>query len=94
MKTFEKQLDNLREQAIKEIQNLIKSKGVKSRHSNNKCLHITMAEHMYNLDGGRFLKEINSECLVDNSGYEYNFNVLCVENLFSVIDYLIQKYKK
>ena len=93
MKTFKKQLDDLMKQAIEKLRETIDSKGIESRHSGNKCLKVTKGNHQHNLDGGRYLTEINSECLVDNSGYEYNFYVLGTEDFLSTIDYLIAKYK-
>jgi hypothetical protein len=94
METFEKQLNDLQDKAINVVRDIIKSKGVSSKHNNEKCLRISNPEYMRNLDGHRYLMEINSDSLVDNEGYNYNYNVLSIEDLLSVIDYLIIKYKK
>jgi hypothetical protein len=94
MKTFTKRLDDLREEGFKELHDLINSKGVESKHSGKKCLKVTKEEHQLNLDGDRYLTEINSEFLVDNSGYEYSYYALALEDLIKVIDYLIAKNKK
>lgn len=76
------------------VRELINSKGEESDHNSNKCLKVTKDDHQHNLDGDRYLTEINADCLVDNSGYEYNFYVLDTEDFLSTIDYLIVKYTK
>jgi hypothetical protein len=93
MDTFEKQLNDLQDKAINVVRGIIKSKGEESKHNNEKCLKITASDYMYNLDGERYLTELHSNCLVDNSGYEYNFTAFDIEKLLSLIDYLIIEYK-
>ena len=94
MNKYAKQLEDIQEQAINEIRDLINSKGEESDHSNTKCLKVTEDDHKHNLSGGRYLTEINAECLVDNDGHQYSHYALEVEDLLSVIDYLILKYTK
>jgi hypothetical protein len=94
MKTFIRLHREIVEQAINMVRTLIDSKGEESKHSNKKCLKVTNDDHKHNLSGDRYLTEINAECLVDDSGYEYNFYVLDTEDFLSTIDYLIVKYTK
>jgi hypothetical protein len=93
MDTFEKQLNDLQDKAINVVRDIINRKGVSSKHNSEKCLRVTDDDHMHNLEGSRYLTEINSNSLVDSQGYEYNYSVLSIEDLLSVIDYLIIKYK-
>ena len=56
-------------------------------------LKIDNKKFMFNLDGGRYLTGVKeSGILVDNSRYEYYFEVLETDKLCELVDYLIQKY--
>jgi hypothetical protein len=93
MKTFEKKFKELQDEAIHTIKKLIETKGEESDHNGKKCLKITDENYMYNLEGGRYLCEINSEYeLIDNDGFEYNIHVLEIEQFMFVVDYLKEKY--
>jgi len=41
---------------------------------------------MFNLSGGRYLVELNTNELIDNLGYQYNICVLTTEQLCQVVD--------
>ena len=87
-------LSQLMNEGIKEIQSLIQTSSDFSDHvSTTQCLKIIDDEFMLNLEGGRYLTEITSEELIDNSGYQYNYSVLETEQLLKLFDYLIETYK-
>ncbi len=92
METFEKRNEELRNEAIIEIKGLIDEKGEESEHTTSSCLKLSNEELMFNLEGGRYLTEVHTEHLLDNSGYEYNFHVLEDEQFYQVVDHLIEKY--
>tara|TARA_Y100000389_G_scaffold203324_1_gene251404 strand:+ start:1364 stop:1519 length:156 start_codon:yes stop_codon:yes gene_type:complete len=48
-------------------------------------------ELCFNLEGSRYLTNVTKNCLVDNSGYEYNFYVLDIEQLCEIADYVQKK---
>jgi len=90
-KTFTEQLEELEKQAKEKIVLLINTSGEKSDFLSEHCLKITNDDLMFNLQGGRYLKEITREHLVDNKGYLYNYNVLPIDNFLEVVDYLLKK---
>jgi hypothetical protein len=93
MKTYTEKLNTILDEGLNKIKKLILKKGEESKHNNEMCLKITDNYHNINLDGDRYLTEINSDNLIDNHGYQYQHNVLSTDDLLSVIDYLIAKYK-
>ena len=94
MELYAKQLNELVEKAIENVRSLIEEKGTESEHSHSKCLTVTDDEFKFNLEGDRYLTEVYENSLVDNYGYTYGFfGVLGTEELFQLVDYLVQKYK-
>lgn len=95
-KTFYKQLEELRQQGVLEIENLICTEGVESDHLSEKCLKIKKDDLMFKLDGSRYLTElaiVNGRLtLLDNGGYHYSTYVLEDEKLMQVFDHLIEEY--
>ena len=72
---------------VEAIGEILEKQGVNSaQHSNKKVLRITDEEVMWNLEGGRWLVEINETELIDNNGYTYALDVLNLERLCEVVD--------
>jgi len=76
------------------LSQLIEKHGQQSEFSNTKALKITDSKFNYNLDGGRWLYEITNRVLIDNEGHQYFHNVLSNEQLFELIDHLIEVHVK
>jgi len=93
MKLIEK-LDNLQSEIDIRICSLLKEKGVESLHSTDAVLPVTDEECMFNLDGGRYLVEIDGENLIDNGGYRYSLFVLPIEKLCKVVDSISEQPSK
>ena len=81
------ELDTITDKVHHTIQNLINEKGVDSEHRSEKCLKIDKDDFMFNLIGGRWLTEISNDSLIDNEGYDYDYNALEIEKLAEIADY-------
>ncbi len=73
------------DECVKKINQLIDTKGVSSKFQSKAVLQVP-DEQMFNLDGGRYLIEIDGKELIDNNGYTYNLFVLTLEQLCEVVD--------
>jgi hypothetical protein len=72
------------------IETLLETKGVGSRFTNSRLvLVIHNKDAMFNLGSSGWLVEISEDGLFDNSGYEYNFDCLKLEDLCIAIDSVI-----
>ena len=92
---YEQKLDSLINEALNKIFDLIDvSEDFSAHFSHTQCLKITVDTFMFNLEGNRYLTEITRNELVDNSGYTYSFFNLEADQLVTLSDYLIEKYKK
>jgi hypothetical protein len=90
METFQEQLENLLEEAKHALYNAIDEKGLTSDFSSSKCLKIQDDDLMFNIEGGRYVIEVNENMeLVDNSGYVYSLYCLTQEQQLQIIDHLI-----
>lgn len=77
----------LEEEVVAKIGELLETQGVNSaEHGNKRVLRISDEEVMWNLEGGRYLVEINEVELIDNKGYTYALDVLNLERLCEVVD--------
>ncbi len=92
MSKYKKQLDQLIIEAKTELQELIDTHGIKSKHNSGKCLKVS-EDFMINLEGGRYLTKISKGTLMDNRGYVYGHDAITAEALFCVLDDLIEKNK-
>jgi len=88
MGTFIKKHKTLEKEIIAVIEQLIKAKGVESKHRGDVLVLKVKDDQQFNLDGGRYLTEITSNELIDNQGYNYNLSVLSLEQLCEVVDNL------
>lgn len=61
-------------------------RGAESEFSSDKVVKIKNEDHMFNLEGGRYLTEINTEHLIDNLGYQYSHETLDLRQLCEVVD--------
>lgn len=94
MEKLTKKLETLNQEIVQQIIELIEMKGVKSKHTSDIVLSIQDEEKMYNLDGGRYLVELNSKVLIDNQGYQYNLEVLEIDKLCEVVDSIAEQPSK
>ena len=85
---FTQQLEELTERVEKSIALSVADKGVASEFMRKMAIKVDDDDHAFNLDGGRWLAEVTQHELIDNKGYQYQFNVLSVEDLCSLADYL------
>jgi hypothetical protein len=78
-------------QSVKDtIEKLLETKGVPSRFTNSRLvLVIHENDAMFNLGSNGWLVEISEDGLFDNSGYEYNFDCLKLEDLCIAVDSVI-----
>jgi len=89
METLDDKLEELNNEIIQRIGTLLEDKGVPSEtQSQTKVLKVEDEDVMFNLESLRYLVEINETKLIDSSGYEYNLDVLSVEQLCEVVDSL------
>lgn len=83
-KTFQNKYARLRHEVECKIASLVEKKG---KLNNIKTIKVK-DEQMFNLSGSRYLTEVSSTRLIDNSGYEYYFEVLTMDQLCELVDSL------
>lgn len=77
------------------VYDLVKKYGEESDISNDKVLKVSDNDFYYNLGGGfDYIVEIKSDGFISNDGKHYSFETISMENLCSLLDYLIAKYEK
>lgn len=86
METLTEKLDTIKMAIKLRIAGKIIDKGVESKHRSEKVLRVENEDHMFNLEGGRYLVEITPTELIDNSGYSYGHSSLELEELCEAID--------
>ena len=87
MERLTSKLEGFNQEVIKRIEKLLETKGIESHHSSSKkVICVASEDTMFNLEGGRWLIELNEEELIDNKGYTYSHDVLSLEELCIVID--------
>jgi hypothetical protein len=69
---------------------VLKSRTI-SEHSNTIVIKIKDENIQFNLSGNRYLTEISHNNLIDESGYEYGFDVLSLDELCQIADYCTSK---
>jgi len=75
------------------IETLLETKGVQSRFTNSRLVLVIHNEDaMFNLGSSGWLVEISEDGLFDNSGYEYNFDCLKLEDFCIAIDSVIDSF--
>ena len=84
---FAVQLEELTERVQQSISKNVAEKGTTSEFMSKMAVKVD-GEHCYNLDGNRWLVEVTQNELIDNQGYQYQFNVLPLDELCGIADYL------
>lgn len=84
---FAEQLQEFTERVEQSISKNVAEKGVASEFMSKMALKVD-GELCYNLDGNRWLVEVTQNELIDNQGYQYQFNVLDLDELCNIADYL------
>ena len=96
---FSEKLTELEAEVYNKLQELIGEHGEKSEFvSSWPVLKLKDGEHddlMYNFtQGGRYLKEIAQNCLIDNRGYQYSYHAIDFETLVIVTDYFCMEFEE
>ena len=87
METLRDKHTNLEQEVINKIGELLQKKGVNcTTQSNTEVLRVLDEEMMWNLEGDRYLVELNESSLFDNRGYTYALDTLNLERLCEVVD--------
>lgn len=87
MKTLRDKYTELEKQVVIKIGELIEKVGVNSAsQSQTKVLRILDEKMMWNLEGGRYLVELNETTLIDNKGYTYSLDTLNLKRLCEIVD--------
>jgi len=77
METLRDKYTELEQQVVAKIGELLEKVGVNSTsQSQTSVLRILDEEMMWNLEGVRYLVELNETTLIDNSGYTYSLDTL------------------
>jgi len=87
-KHYQNKLAELRRNIASDIHAKILTNGTESAHSNERVIDIVDDNLKYNLDGSRFLTEISTHNLIDNHGYTYSYDVIDLEQLAELTDYI------
>lgn len=90
MGKFTNKYRSLSQEVRSRVEQLIDKKGVESDNISGRVLKVKNDDLQFNLAGGRYLTEIGREVLIDNSGYQYGFDVLTLEELCEVVDSFVK----
>jgi hypothetical protein len=83
--SFTDKFKALNSEVIKQLNHLVLTKGKESEFRSGKALKVK-DKVAFNLDGGRYLKEVVFGELLDDCGYSYSMNVLTTEQLCELAD--------
>ncbi len=93
MKSYVSQLDTFLDKMKAVIAKRVKSQGSESKFTSGKVITIYNDDYNFNLDGGRWLLEVDEQRIYDNCGYHYDYSVLEATQLAELTDY-IKGYRK
>jgi len=90
------QLEEMTEKALNELRQLISEADSDILDNENGVDGLTIKDDnvKFNMDNGRYIVFASPEKLIDNHGHEYDLEVLPHNELFQVIDHLIETCKK
>jgi hypothetical protein len=80
--------DQFRTDIIERLKMKVYKSKLKSDFNINKPI-LKVEDAQFNLDGGRYLIEVSGSGLIDNCGYDYNFDVLTTEDLNELANELL-----
>jgi predicted DNA-binding WGR domain protein len=87
METLRDKYTTLEEQVVAKIGELLQQKGVNcTTQSQTEVLRILNEDMMENLDGCRYLVELNETTAFDNKGYTYALSCISLEKLCEIVD--------
>jgi hypothetical protein len=87
METLRDKYTEFEQQVVAKIGELLQKVGVNcTTQSGVEVLRVLDEEVMWNLEGGRYLVELNETSLFDNKGYTYALDTLNLERLCEVVD--------
>lgn len=90
MEKLGKKLEEFNAVVKETIETLLETKGVQSKFNGTSLVLLIQDENaMFNLGSSRWLVEIGEDSLIDNEGYDYNFDSLKLEDLCTAIDSVI-----
>lgn len=84
---FTIELQELKERVCQSIAKQVGEKGTASEFMSKMAIQVD-DERSFNLDGNRWLKEVTQHELLDNRGYHYSFNVLSIDDLCDLADFI------
>lgn len=83
--SFKQKYQELSNEVYQQLNHLVNIKGKKSEFRSTKALKVK-DKVAFNLDGGRYVKEVIHGELLDNEGYSYSFWCLTLEQLCELVD--------
>jgi len=87
-KHYQNKLAEIKRHIASDIHAKILTNGTESEHSHESVIIIEDDNLKFNLDGGRFLTEISTHNLIDNHGYTYSYDVIDLDQLAELTDYI------
>lgn len=96
MKKILQKAEMLRQEAIEFLTQYDKDYRIKSEHFLGTVIPVTYEEIQYNLEGGRYLSEVDiqNKKIIDNSGYQYDLSILSDHQLFTIVDTIQENNEK
>ncbi len=93
--TYSGQLSIIMDEAKAKLSDLVRLHGEDSKFKNEKVIRLKKADDKvaFNLEGGRYLKEISVNELIDNSGYDYSANAMDCEQFLELVDHFVKKFE-
>jgi hypothetical protein len=85
---YTEKLETLYNEMVAIIIENIQEKGVESKHIEGIKVMIVDNVRSFELVKGLWLDEVSEEGIIDNQGYEYNFDRISLEELADLADYL------
>jgi hypothetical protein len=88
MKTLSQKYNDLLIEAEKQIFLKVNKIGQDSNLTYKKSIKIVDGNYHFNLGNSGWLVQVTKDNLIDNYGYQYDFNVLSGEEFFALADYI------
>lgn len=95
LKSLTQQIEYVKHNVKEKLKELVDKFGSESEHKNTTVLKVKGENNQVNIEGSRYLTEIDidNEVLIDNLGYESNFESICFLDLCSIVDNQESRYE-